>query len=730
MSTIERLRGNVEPPPSLIRSRLVTEFVKAWLEARVAAYSCFAASLERVIDLPVEQVDPADLDAFFVLKHLGFLLKQGEPLCSTCDFRWSSHLQGLLEISHYRRYEQSIQKVSAIISDAPLDVDGRAFHQANRGPSIQIRLHTVTVDLEGGEIGVSIPDVSLTTEELLDILRHKHASRARQESLGEVNGEARRVAIADDRALIRQALTHCRGSIAGDADGERRSHPYRGPQLLLLPRLLRDRNGATPLRVISDSLESIKACGFDGVMLSPVDVQSVHTYFDETDDGRFVAHVNNHGYWPSGVIGIDPSIGTQDEYRVLVARASELGMCFTQDCTFGTLGYMPQLPRLASDASQPLDRLYLGGKATDGCDVLSFIHEIGLQEEAAFDGELSAPHYEDLVALVHRGSLYRLPRPDLFQDDIRAAVMDRALWLVAHAGVQSFRIDMAKHMGVRQLRTIIADLRAAVGAAGKDACAFSAVLEYWTTHYRDLRFGMESLGDEATGAYFLDFPLASAIYSSLIGQADLGGTLQRLQSERARYGMDIRRLVPTFIDHDGVFRPIYNGTAETTALTVAGFVMAFMLSANGPHAYFQFADARCGVADLSRFGEYREKHSRRQVSAVLEDVDPLSPREPVARFFDAFRRGRFIEDWDGGDITVDGDADHVVISRRFREHLSGQSRALVAVIRRAADVATASGDSGLVFEHCGSISTQIFVGDSLQLRHERGWLDRPASSGR
>ena len=69
------------------------------------------------------------------------------------------------------------------------------------------------------------------------------------------------------------------------------------------------------------------------------------------------------------------------------------------------------------------------------------------------------------------------------------------------------RIDMAKHIGLSELSSIIQELRdrVRVNASGPGASSEQPffLLEYWSTRYRDLRFGSEALDTQSGRCHWL-----------------------------------------------------------------------------------------------------------------------------------------------------------------------------------------------------------------------------------
>lgn len=99
---------------------------------------------------------------------------------------------------------------------------------------------------------------------------------------------------------------------------------YRGDAgALQPPALLSERAGGT-LRGITRAIESgeIEAMGFNAIWLSPLYPNPDGLFPGEKDR----VYSSYHGYWPIASRGIDPRLGTESDFDVLVHRAHERGI--------------------------------------------------------------------------------------------------------------------------------------------------------------------------------------------------------------------------------------------------------------------------------------------------------------------------------------------------------------------------------------------------------------------
>jgi hypothetical protein len=460
-------------------------------------------------------------------------------------------------------------------------------------------------------------------------------------------------------------------------------------------------------------LDKIASRGFKSLLIGVVDKQSTNVYYRDSDYGELIPYINNHGYWSSGEIGIDSAIGSKKEYVTLLSRASECGLSCTQDAVFGTLGYPAQIARFAaSTLSEPTACLVVGQCEEDICSPSRFLHDLCIPEEDGLCDPVTVDHYAGVLAQAHLGAAFALPKPNLFMRPVLDGIMLRSLWQVRECGVHSFRIDMAKHIGILQLREIIARLRRAVemssGSIGNVTREFSVILEYWSTRYRDIQFSTSSLEDDGRNVYYYDFPLANALQQILMNGKSYIATINGLLAERKKWNIDVARLVPVFIDHDSIFRPIYNGSEESSAIVVAGFVMSVMLSANGPSMYIGYANCEAGTADLSRNHSRSEGRSGRVVSGIFDVSDRGSPECAIADVCRIIEAHGAIENWDYNEFSVEGDEEQLKISRGYYVNGTNVRRILSTRVSARGGATISHGERGtVIFKYIGAVSVVI-----------------------
>jgi hypothetical protein len=416
-------------------------------------------------------------------------------------------------------------------------------------------------------------------------------------------------------------------------------------------------------------------------------------------------YLNNHGYWSSGETGVDPALGSDADYVNLRALASAHGIDLIQDSVHGTLGYPPQLARLAPEASRctpyalaPADRL------AELCDEEVFLGRLESCEDIPSTQDLPLSEYVEVMTRVHFGEYYRLPRPNLFEPSVHERLLARVRWQIREAGVSAFRIDMAKHLGLVPLQRTLETLREETGRGA--TTGFFAVLEYWSLQYRDLRFALSAVGS-ADHTYLYDFPLAHALQCVLLREHDWSQVLPALAAERARWAVDPCCLVPVFVDHDPSFRPVYNGTARTRDIVVAGLALAMAMSANGPSVYCGYEDRHAAPAELERYFDYSEQHARLAITHLVLD-DPDAPGGPFAQLLAVVRRLSALSGWDGGALEFEGDAQCLCIARNVAD-AAGQRHVRFCVARDDTAATAAGVGEAVAFASGNGPSVAVFV---------------------
>jgi glycosidase len=636
-----------------------------------------------------------------LINHMLYLLSDEEEIFSNCTYERDSWLNLTLRCERVARGNDGFKKIVVRISDGAVASDIRAFDQFTLGPSIQIYKNDVTVRPVHNKRHFPDVDFDLDENELLEFFQNKKNILQRiHQGSNTADGEGRKYMRAQnerDRDNIKAVWREMHDS-GHQFAANRATHPYRRALLHVLPRLLRGTTGDSTLHTMSATIPALQSMGFGGLMLGVTDRQSTCVYYGEFDDGTLIPYVNNHGYWSSGETGIDPLLGTADEYAALVAALRQQGMDFTQDSIYGTLGYPPQVARFAmSDMASPVSSVVLGAHEVSVSDSRLFLHEPCIHEEDSLVDGVDEDQYTTVVAQSHLGSPFALPKPNVFYPEVLADTLKRSIWQIKNAGVASFRIDMAKHMGIEQLRATIGQLRQEIDVSPGQA--FSVLLEYWSVKYRDLKFASTALADQRAGAYFFDFPLAHALQEVLIRKKPVIDCIGKLLTDRKKWRMPDCQLVPVFIDHDFNFRPIYNGNYETRAIVVAGYAMTLMLSANAPYVYFGYQNAEAGVPELSEYWQYSEEHSRKMCDEIFRSGDPASPAQPLADMLKVFEKHQIQQNWCEGDIAYSGTAEHLIIVRQYTGARDGRIRELRAIFSRCYQEPQASPEYELLYDY-------------------------------
>lgn len=624
------------------------------------------------------------------------LLAAGNTLFSTARKECDSWLTPTLLLERVARCASGLRKTVVMVRFGELPADASAFAQYHGEPSLAIYDNPVRiVEDEGRDYPYLAAAGFMRDEDLDEFFSNKQAIVDAIAAGAGRPAPAWLTAIEDDRAAIRQTYERVRKDPAALAyPVTRSSHPHMGPILHIIARLLA--GGAAPLQLIGGHLAAVRAMGFSTLMLGCVDRQSTNVHYGEHESGQLFTYVNNHGYWCSGETGIDPALGTEDDYSRLARDAAAGGLLIMQDTVLASLGYPVQVARLApGDRSNPTTSVVVGTREVSICDHDVFLHQACIPEEDSLGGDVCPDLYADVLSRAHCGTLYALPKPNLFSPQVLDASLARARWQIRAAGISAFRIDMAKHIGSAQLRAIIAALRGQCGDPGR----FRVLLEYLTIRYRDVKFAIASLEEQAECVYLYDFPLAQALKQILVEDGDVMDTLGELIAEREHWNVSPYQLIPTFIDHDSSFQPIYNGDEASRATVVAGYVIAAMLSANAMYVYFGF--------DKVESGADGDDISRAMVSEIFAS-DPRSPAAALKQLFSALAATPALACWQDGCLAIAGDMFSATITRTMVDAARGVTTVIEALFSRFHAPAPApDGDWSLIFSHCHGPSVHI-----------------------
>lgn len=709
--------------PSLRTADAAQAGLRSRIAALASAGDCSLPDLLKALRQTLDEAsEPSARRLRLFLRHLLFLLDSGDELYADCVLRPDPRGRPVL-IAHRvaREAEEGLMKTLVRLAPWPLAQESPALAQgafAVHSQEACIVVHRGPVRIERAlqELGAPLAPRALEPGELDAFYAWRRAQQQAARPQRDGVRPSWFAAACEDRERVAQACAQAFEFEPEDGERIRRgrplpglgraSHPLLGAALHVLPRLQRPEHSRCVLDALTGQLEQIAAAGYDALLLGVVDRQSADLYYVEGDDGALQPYLNNHGYWSSGECGVDPALGAADNYIALSRAAAAGGIALIQDSVLGTLGYPPQLPRLAAagsrctplalalaDAPAPLDGpgVFLSG--LESCDAIP-----------PPDG-LALAQYVEAATRTHLGEYYQLPRPNLFDPAVRARVLARARWQIRAAGVSAFRIDMAKHLGLGPLRACLDALREAARDAG--AGPFFAVLEYWSLHYRELRFALSAAGPSVQGLYLYDFPLAQALQQALLADGDWSQSLPAIAEQRDRWQVPACCLVPIVIDHDPSFRPIYNGSAHTRDIVVAGLALALAMSANGPSVYCGYDDRRAAPADLDRYFDYSEQHARKAMPGPL-CRDPDGPGPVFAELLAVVKRHRLLADWDGATLEFAGDRERLRILRRLDD--GRQPRTACFCVARDGSAAQAGGDGEtLLFASGQGPSVAVFV---------------------
>ncbi|WP_426212364.1 alpha-amylase family glycosyl hydrolase [Massilia sp. TWP1-3-3] len=635
-----------------------------------------------------------------VLRHSLFLLRDGDRLS---DRTWhetspqgtSFYLEAILHS------EDGVKRITAEVATYPKNLSSapKPFDAFVGLPSVLCWVTAVNVRALPESLLKHVGGQALHPSEYRDFFGNQQTIRERIPAAGAEDSHA--VYMRDRADAVRAEIERLYASVEREAcifrAGDTATHPVVVPTLHILPRLVLSQDNLSVMRSILQQLPRVADMGFGAVLLGVVDPQTVGVYYGELGDSSLSPACNDHGYWSTGESGIDTSLGTLAEYRELVCACRELGLQFLQDSVFGSLGYPAQILRFSASALQsPLSCVVLGSTEVDVADPVRFIHDGSWIDGNG--GRLESDFLEE-IALTQLGTCWALPKPNLFKEDVFFDVLARALFQAREANVNAFRVDMAKHIPTAELRRIISHLR---GAHPDSKARFVVLLEYLTSDYRALNMALTGLEDELPGCYMYDFPLAAALHRIFVGREQVFDQVNKLLSERTLSGIPLRALVPTFIDHDTVFPPIYTGDQDTQAAVVAGYALALMVSANYPVVYMGFSNAASGISPGTTD---RPNNSTRHTVTNIFDDDPMSPSLPVASLFKSLASARVLEQWDSTEIYCEEMQNGVRIHRQYFDTIGNLSRIDLVVSAGPANVEM----NHLIFTHDGTYSVRIGI---------------------
>lgn len=657
----------------------------------------------------------------FFLRHVLYLLEAGDELYSDCALHHdrASQLMVIRRVALERGEE--IIRTTLKIAMPRLNASARA-----RGADVLTEYSAANVDMVvyrgavniGQIVGAPARIASMQAEEIgaFYAVRRSVQASAKSTSGERASSQSVRRALAEkNKAEIRAACARA-FEVAATDDAEiqrgralhgisRQSHPYIGPTLHVLPRQITTPEGVSVLQSLTADVPEIAGAGFDAILLGVVDPQSTEIFFSEQDDGTICPYINNHGYWSSGRSGIDPVLGSERHYVDLVEEASRCGLRLIQDSVFATLGYPPQIPRLASPGFEGTpSTLFLGDEDAPIFESGIFLTDLESCEVIPDSHSPYLKDYVDNVARMHLGEYYQLPRPNIFCSKVLNRVLRRVCWQLRTAPLDAFRVDMAKHIGVDPLRRVVAALRRGVAARGGTDLA--VVMEYWSADYRDLRFALATTEPDVSGLYLYDFPLASALRKIFMERANWVEVLSEIVAQRDIWSVSALCLIPVFIDHDAFFRPIYNGTVVTKDLVVAGLALAVAMSANGPSVFSAYDDRYAAPAELGQYHEHSEQLARRPVGSPLPH-DPDGPGVILKGLLHAVKQHRILSDWGGTELLISGDKDRVSVVRSLGSGVC--TRRAVFCLSRQGDASAMADQCELIFASGAGPSVALYV---------------------
>ena len=211
------------------------------------------------------------------------------------------------------------------------------------------------------------------------------------------------------------------------------------------------------LQGVRAHLDELEALGVRSLWLSPVSLSRA---------ADFHGHGAFHGYWVEDLGRVDPRFGGEAALAALVAEAHRRGMRVLLDWVVNHVGYDAPLTRERPD----------------------WFHRAG-----------SIRRWDDPEELV-RGEVHGLP--DLAQEhpEVYAHLRDQARrWLVEH-GVDGFRLDAVKHVGLEFW-----------GRYNRELAALKPGLTLLGEHYDGSPRAVDEVWRRGAFTHMFDFPLAFAL---------------------------------------------------------------------------------------------------------------------------------------------------------------------------------------------------------------------------
>ncbi|OFZ82070.1 MAG: hypothetical protein A2583_12070 [Bdellovibrionales bacterium RIFOXYD1_FULL_53_11] len=500
---------------------------------------------------------------------------------------------------------------------------------------------------------------------------------------------------------------------AGIAAINRATHPYVPGMFQNLVSLNSPRNYGgerrSALKLVIDDLAPVTAIT-GNIFLGPVYPQSV---LEHIDTEKMKLYQNTGNYWPASFDGVDPRLGTKQEFIGITKRASELGIGVIQDVVFNNIGYLPQNERQDPHYIWQLgqfgvnvpggvnirEQFYLWGSWVDLHDAAVF-HQRGVITTEAYDtyerAEIGSPQYEWALTQVQEGDLYGLRKLRMDQPGIFDRMMNDHAWYIRDAGVTKFRIDAAKHFRGPILKNIINRLRSDV-ARFRPGAAAEFYLEFWTQNYRNMSFVLGQLAGSTDRVYFFDYALAGAIRDVILHGGSFQHKIGGILGARHINGIKPYMLVPVWMDHD-FFIPVYDGSELSLARMAAGYVLAYMMSSNAPHYYNGF--------EKTNFGHPYDGNPARDPIHELIDTSSrgfLAIKSLVSTLSNPLAHEVLSQ---SDDVFITSDSkDHVVLERR----LDKRDLKVIARISRSSDPGWEY-DAHLVWEYLNPrMSVRVFT---------------------
>lgn len=399
---------------------------------------------------------------------------------------------------------------------------------------------------------------------------------------------------ATDRPSANSPANTCSDLLTGVA-ADRSFHPLVPGIFHVLPTLVRGDGNEPAFTAILRQIDSAEGLAGD-LFMGPIYQQSVPYYRSPNGD----VWPNQTGYWLADWGSVSTNLGTRQQYIDIVKKWQQKSdRRVIQDVVMRTMGYGPQddIQRKYFETSMRTigiqlpsnfvleNQLWMFDRWVSRKDPKYFVQGEWIPQWAYDVFEYEKPgDWATALLAIQENELFGLPTLNLNNPWVLDNLIEAHRWYVRDAGVTQFRIDMAKHIPVRHLRTIIQRFKSFVNEY-QPSQKPGFFLEFIVKRYANLRYLLSALGPEDSRfVYSFDYPLADAVRNSIFWGQNMQEHLGRVLSERHDNAIPLDTLVPILYDHD-FLKPNYDGSNAALSKMAAAYAVECIMSRNGPVFY-------------------------------------------------------------------------------------------------------------------------------------------------